>query len=85
MSDSNFRGMLEGVSLDDIRIDHLGRAVIVSPSVAEKLKGAATLTPDSLAGSDTNIICCGNQSCAKPTDLKDLGVLAERFTRGGVR
>lgn len=85
MSDSTFRGLLDGISLDDIRIDGLGRAVIVAPSVIDKLKGAATLRPDDVARDDTNFICCGNTSCPKATDFKDLGVLAERFTRGGLR
>jgi hypothetical protein len=68
---------------DDIRLDSLGRVIITSPSIIDRLREVGDIKPDdALARSDTNVICCGNGSC--PSEGQDLGAIMERFTAGGV-
>ncbi len=72
----------EGIRPEDVRIDDLGRVVITSPSVVDRVRAATELKPDlEAARKDTNIICCGNGSCRGGDDL---GALVERFTQGGL-
>lgn len=75
---ADLREALSELRSDDVRVDHLGRVVITAPSINEKIREIGRLEFDE-AASPTNIICCGNGSCAGG---EDLGALVERFSRG---
>lgn len=86
MSNEKLGELVKSLSPDDIRLDSLGRVVITSQSVVDKIKAVGTLRPDELARDDTNVICCGNGTCSKKADVgDDLGTLMERFTGGRIK
>jgi len=80
VSEPNLSEALANVRPDDLRIDEQGRVVITAPTVVDQLKAAAKLAPDvDVARNDTNIICCGNTTCGRASEL---GSLVERFVGG---
>ena len=71
------RSAREGVKLDSLRIDSLGRVVIADAAVAEKVKGlGAARALDEAAG---NGLCCGNTQCLS----EDLVSMLNHVVRGG--
>lgn len=81
MAEHDLRTLLSQIQPGDIRIDEAGRVVINRPDIADRLKRLKDLAGP-VARDDTNIICCGNDSCAKSDDL---GAIAERLSKGAGR
>lgn len=84
MTTESLEKAVKGLTLDDIRIDSLGRVVIAAPTVSDQIKAIGTLRPDMLARDDTNVICCGNTTCCKKgVQGMDLPSLMERVVGTG--
>jgi len=80
MSDG-FEDVLGRLRPEDLALDPSGRVVVANAEVAEQLKAVGGLTETALRN-DTNIICCGNKSCAAANEL---GALVERMAGGSSR
>ncbi|HHJ14954.1 MAG TPA: hypothetical protein ENJ79_11400 [Gammaproteobacteria bacterium] len=66
MSNDRIKDALAKLSANDFQVDAAGRVIISNPELAQLIKPG--LPGDLEARSDTNIICCGNGSCASKTD-----------------
>lgn len=78
MASDSIRSLLSQLRTEDISIDEQGRIFIMNAAIAERLKGVGGIRPDVLKNGDTNIICCGNGSCAQEGTL---GPLVDRFSK----
>ena len=54
---------LKGMTVKDVRVDRLGRIVIINPEVSSKIKELTSITPDLEELVAGNGICCGNGAC----------------------
>ncbi|HHJ14952.1 MAG TPA: hypothetical protein ENJ79_11390 [Gammaproteobacteria bacterium] len=67
MPKNDLKELIGKISVDDLSVNADGTVTIANPDLAAKLKETGALKPKDLA-KDTNIICCGNDSCGGKFD-----------------